>query len=162
MGTALVAYVDRDQHTIELDPAVRVGARLDGDGEALLLHATTWGHCGETADALARQLREAGWRVRVRELDEFAPLAAALTKAGLVASVVAAIDGAALPSEDHAPVAFQPAPTYRNLRRRRCRVCGHLTMGKGVRSHIANLGHDDWETIALDPDGTYTSAQTQA
>lgn len=167
MGTALVAYVDRDQRTIELDPAVRVGARLDGGGEALLLHTTTWGHCGETAHSLARQLREAGWTVRVRALDEFAPLVSTQTKAGLVATAVAALDGDALSDDHDQPAAeAEPEPVspsrWRNRTRRRCRVCGHLTMGRGVRSHVTNLGHDDWETVTLNQDGTYAPAQAQA
>ena len=171
MGTALIAYIDRDQRRIELDPAVRVGARLDSDGEAVLLHMTAWGHCGDTAGTLARQLRDAGWTVRIRDMDEFAPLAAALSKAGQAASIVAALDDPALASDQAtaSPAEVEPQPepeppshSYRRPKRQRCRVCGHLTLGRGVRSHVTHIGHDDWETVTLAFDGTYTPAQTQA
>jgi hypothetical protein len=46
--------------------------------------------------------------------------------------------------------------------RLQCRVCGHLTTGAGVRSHIKNIGHDDWETVIVSVEGKVTPAQTQA
>lgn len=62
--------VDRAGRRVRLDPQVRAGARLAYDGEAVLLHTTSLGHCGETADYLARVLRRSGWDVTVDPVDE--------------------------------------------------------------------------------------------
>lgn len=157
MGTALVAYVDRDQCRIELDPAVRVGARLDSDGEAILLHTTAWGHCGDTARAVARRLRDTGWTVTVRTFNELDSLTSSASAA------VFETNGAEADELIGSDADLGTTPSVRPPRtRQRCRVCGHLTVGKGVRSHVANLGHDDWEAVRVSADGAVTRARTQA
>lgn len=158
MGTALVAYIDRDQRRIELDPAVRIGTRLDSDGEAVLLHMTAWGHCREKADVLARQFRDAGWTVLVRAFNELDTLPRSSNAA------VVALETTDAEADEPAPSVEQPetAPVRHPRTRQRCRVCGHLTVGRGVGSHAVNRGHDDWEAVRVGTDGTVTPVQAQA
>lgn len=158
MGTALVAYINRDQRRIELDPAVRIGARLDSDGEAVLLHMTAWGHCRDKADVLARQFRDAGWTVLVRAFNELDTLPRTATAA------VASLESATVEVDEPASSVDQPetTPARHPRTRQRCRVCGHLTVGRGVRSHTVNRQHDDWEAVRVGTDGTITPAQAQA
>lgn len=170
MGMALVAYVNREERRIELDPAVRVGARLDAKGEALLLHTTSWGHCLETADFLARALRQGGWDVAVRTFNELAPIVSNGSGPGMLAGDAAETLVATIgPAPGHEPEALVAAlaPSAPRVMRKtkktrlRCRACGHLTMGVGLRSHVKNIGHDDWEQVTVYPDGTVTPAQAQ-
>lgn len=173
MGTALVAYVDRSSHRIELDPAVRIGARLDGQGETLLLHTTSAGHCEETATHLAKLLRRSGWEVQVRHLDVLGPLRPNVSGGpGMLPHAVAV---ELISQIGHADPNQQPAavPPPRGLSetarrqhsgytRQRCRICGHKTAGRGVISHRTNIGHDDWEKVFVAQDGTVTPTGKQA
>jgi hypothetical protein len=160
VGCALVAYVDRPLRRVELDPAVRVGSRLDGDGEAVLLHCTSHGHAQETAAVLARLLRSSGWRVTVRDFDALAPVrdntaGLGMLPSGALESLCASI-GQAPPKQKR-----RQEPPRGTKSRLRCRVCLHLTVGRGVRSHVENVGHDDWERVRVAPDGTVTRVPEQ-
>lgn len=161
--------VDRDGHRITLDPAVRVGTPLAEFGSnALLLHTTSWGHCQETAAVLARHLRASGWTVSIRDFDELEPIRDNVTdQPGLldrdVLAALCASIGPAPGANYMPPVPTRPRtlPKRSSKTRMRCRVCLHLTVGRGVNSHVQNVGHDEWERVLVQPDGKVCSAQSE-
>lgn len=147
---ALVAYVSREDRRIELDPAVRAGARLDSRGEAVLLHVTGFGHCQETADHIARVLRRSGWDVDVRQVenalvDEVRSTEPGMVTRGQTAALIEAVTGeqANVPE----PRKTRPrAPSARWV----CTACGHPTWGAGLRSHERNREHFDFIKAPMD------------
>lgn len=134
-----------------------VGACLNFDREAVLLHTTSLGHCGETAADVARVLRSNGWRVKVRETDYLKPTVVSL---GGFASLGAFADqtGPVLSDEPERPEPTEDVVPTKALRpdglpergfKMVCLVCGHTTsrQARHVESHRRNRGHDQFVEV---------------
>jgi hypothetical protein len=160
---ALVAYVDRASGTVTLDPHVQIPGRLGGPSEMWLLYVSRNGAPTEEAREQAARWREAGWHVNVRG----APIASrpvvttptqpvrsravisapelTARTAAVVAMVgsIARVDLSEVPHVSRHSLAIKP-------KRRRCQVCGMVTVAPSLGLHQKRSGHVGFEEVNSD------------